>query len=116
MILAAMGMILADLSFSFNVRPLSIDRFLMKANLKKIHCFDCQLSKAVSGELELSSRFGELVSTLLMTLDSDSDTTYNGVCSTLLNNCEEGTLTEIGHQEDAEHSTPGGLTHTINQK
>ncbi|KAK4027699.1 hypothetical protein OUZ56_016747 [Daphnia magna] len=51
-----------------------------------------------------------------ITLDSDSDTTYNGVCSTLLNNCEEGTLTEIGHQEDAEHSTPGGLTHTINQK
>jgi hypothetical protein len=34
---------------SFNVRPLplSIDRFLMKANLKKIHRFDCQLSKEI---------------------------------------------------------------------
>ncbi|KAK4017729.1 hypothetical protein OUZ56_033444 [Daphnia magna] len=52
----------------------------------------------------------------VFTLNTNSDTTYNGVCSTLLNNCEEGTLTEIGHQEDAEHSTPGGLAHTINQK
>ncbi|KAK4014549.1 hypothetical protein OUZ56_027071 [Daphnia magna] len=62
--------------------------------------------KQLTGQLTYPYKFYEV----------NSDTTYNGVCSTLLNNCEEGTLTEIGHQEDAEHSTPGGLTHTINQK
>ncbi|KAK4006071.1 hypothetical protein OUZ56_011200 [Daphnia magna] len=46
---------------------------------------------------------------LAVLLNRDSDTTYNSVCSTLLNNCEEGTLTEIGHQEDAEHSTLAAL-------